>query len=134
MKTIPTTLLAACCLFLTSFAFAQSAPPPVYYGPYELPSVSQFEGEWTRSDGTYKMQVTTEEGELKAQYFNPEPIKVESTSVTESEDGSLLIQVILRDEGYPGSTYQLQYLPQYRVLVGSYVIPGQAPAEVYFTQ
>jgi hypothetical protein len=73
------------------------------------------------------------EGELQAEYFNPGPIHVETTEVVEIED-SLILKVVLNDKGYPGSTYELEYLPQYRVLVGHYTIPGQEPAEVYFTK
>lgn len=121
-------------LWAAASCLSAQESPIIYYGPYELPSAAQFEGEWTRSDGTYRMQITTEEGDLKARYFNPTPIHVESASLVKSEDGGLRLQVILRDEGYPGSTYELEYIPQYRVLAGSYAIPGQAPAEVYFTQ
>lgn len=112
--------------------------PPVYYGPYEQASAAQFEGDWTRSDGTYRLVISVNDGEIEAQYLNPESINVESVSLVESEVGSeaknLTLEVVLRDEGYPGSTYRLQYIPQYRVLAGSYTIPGQEPAEVFFTQ
>jgi len=126
------TLLVSLSLVATSYLTAQSSPP-VFYGPYELPHAGQFEGEWTRSDGTYKMVLSIDAGKLKAEYFNPSPIHVESTSVVEAED-ALVLKVILRDEGYPGSLYELEYLPQFKVLAGRYTIPGQEPAEVYFTQ
>ncbi|MGZ0709879.1 hypothetical protein ACWPKO_16250 [Coraliomargarita sp. W4R53] len=120
--------MAAVCLS------AQSTPP-LYYGPYEQPSASQFAGEWTRSDGTYKMVVSvSEDGAIATQYFNPAPINVESTTVATDEEGVVTLEIVLRDEGYPGSSYELQYLPQYHVIVGSYSIPGQEPAEVYFTR
>ncbi len=90
-------------------------------------------GEWNRSDGDYKLVIEEEEGSLKAAYLNPNPIKVEATTVAEV-DGTLQVTIVLRDQGYPGSTYVLEYMPDYRVLAGTYTIPGQAPSEVYFTK
>jgi hypothetical protein len=129
--TIVTLILS---LVAASYLTAQSIPT-VYYGPYEQPSATQFEGEWIRSDGTYKMVVAVDEaGTIAAQYFNPSAIHVESTSVSSDEERGLIMTVVLRDQGYPGSSYELQYLPQFRILVGLYQIPGKEPAEVYFTQ
>ena len=132
MKFLSKILFAALGITAVSYLSAQTEPA-VFYGPYEEPSARQFIGEWMRSDGTYRMVISGEADGLKAQYFNPSPINVESTAVVEVEDG-LSLNVVLRDEGYPGSSYTLQYIPQYRVLVGTYTIPGQAPAEVYFTK
>lgn len=70
---------------------------------------------------------------IRAEYFNPEPIHVESVN-TEAIEESIGLTIVLRDAGYDGSTYRLQYMPQYRILVGTYTIPGQQPPEVYFTK
>ncbi|NBB80383.1 MAG: hypothetical protein GVY36_13240 [Verrucomicrobia bacterium] len=105
-----------------------------YLGPYEQPHAGQFEGDWTRSEGTYSFEISVEDGEVTPRYFNPDPINVESATLVETEAGGLQLQVVLRDQGYPGSTYTLQYIPQYRILAGTYTIPGQPPAEVYFKQ
>lgn len=125
-------LISVALLFSAGTALrAQETAPPVYLGPYLQPSAAQFVGEWTRSDGTYKFKISEEEGALKAIYLNPMPINVESTTMDKSETG-LLIRIVLRDEGYPGSIYELEYIPQYRVLAGYYTIPGQEPSQVYF--
>ena len=87
-----------------------------------------------RSDGTYRLEISEEEAEIEAKYFNPSPIHVESAALLEGEDDELTLKIVLRDEGYPGSVYRLEYIPQYRVLAGTYTIPGQPPAEVFFTQ
>ena len=126
-------LAAALFISASSCLRAQEKAPPVYLGPYLQASAAQFTGEWTRSDGTYKLQVVEEEGALKAKYLNPKPINVESTTVNKAESG-LVMRIVLRDEGYPGSIYDLEYIPQYRVLVGFSTIPGQEPSEVYFTK
>lgn len=126
-------LAVALILNLGVSLFAQEATPPVYLGPYLQASAKQFAGEWTRSDGTYKLQVAEEEGALVAKYLNPKSINVESTTLNETE-GGLTMRVVLQDEGYPGSIYELEYIPQYRILLGYYTIPGQEPSEVYFTK
>jgi hypothetical protein len=125
-------ILTACFLIATTNLSSQSEPP-VYHGPYEQASVEQFAGEWTRSDGTYKLIITVESGKAVAKYFNPAAINVESTSVKEAAD-YLSLEIVLRDQGYDGSSYELQYIPEYRFLVGIYTIIGQAPTEVYFTR
>lgn len=127
-------LLAALYLLTACFAFAQTeSPPPIFYGPYEQAHAGQFEGAWTRVDSTYRIVISKEGDKLSARYFNPGEIHVESIEAYEEEE-RMILKVVLRDEGYPGSTYKLEYLPQYRVLVGTYTIPGQEPTEVAFTQ
>lgn len=129
------TFLAALGLVAASSLFAQDAqsPPPIYYGPYEQAHIEQFTGEWTRNDGGYRIVITIVEGELQAKYFNPEPINVES-AVAEPFEDMIGLTIVLRDAGYDGSTYRLQYLPQYRLLVGTYAMPGQEPGQVYFSK
>ena len=124
--------LTACFLIATTNLSSQSEPS-VYHGPYEQASAEQFAGEWTRSDGTYKLIITVESGKAVAKYFNPTPINVESTNLKEADD-YLSLKIVLRDQGYDGSNYELQYIPEYRFLVGIYTITGQAPTEVYFTR
>ena len=125
--------LSAVILTAISMLSAQSEPA-VFLGPYEQPHAAQFAGEWTRSDGTYQFKISIREGAVVAKYFNPSPINVESATLLEKGDDGLGLKIILRDQGYPGSVYNLEYIPQYRVLAGTYTIPGQPPAEVYFTQ
>lgn len=119
---------------VTTTLFAQPAPiegPGVPMGPFQLPSRGDFAGDWLRYDGVYTLTVHVDEDEVTVDYFNPQPIQVESARMA-SVDGDTAMTVVLRDAGYPGSTYQLYYLPQSDVLIGTYTIPGQAPTEVYF--
>jgi hypothetical protein len=90
----------------------------------------QVVGRWMRTDGGYILQLTspTFDGRLTAAYFNPRPINV-SRSEWVIEDGTLLVLVELRDQGYPGSTYTLAYQPDTDRLVGVYF---QAAAQQRF--
>ena len=58
-------------------------------------------------------------GVLDAAYFNPRPINV-SRSEWRREGGRLQVFIELRDVNYPGSTYDLAYLPEQDRLVGAY--------------
>ena len=78
-------------------------------------------GDWVRTDGSYliKINKVNEDGSLEAQYFNPNPINVESAKWEEVYD-NLKIIIVLRDQNYPGSTYTLNYLPEGDFLAGEY--------------
>ncbi|CAA6677429.1 MULTISPECIES: hypothetical protein [unclassified Lentimonas] len=101
----------------------------------KLPEQSDFFGSWLRSDGTYSVEVEAGEsaGTVVARYFNPKSINVETAAFDEVE-GQPRLEFVLRDEGYPGSAYRLIFLPERRVLVGTYMRPGGEPAEVYFVR
>lgn len=132
MKLIPALLLAA---FGAITASAQDQGPQMQVPPLiaKLPERADFHGEWLRQDGTYKLHVEPKKGGgVKVGYFNPKSINVESAEFIERE-GMLSLVVVLRDEGYPGSTYQLMFDPSYRVLAGNYRMPGQGQQhQVYF--
>jgi len=78
-------------------------------------------GDWARTDGSYliKINKVNEDGTLEAQYFNPNPINVESAK-WEEYWGDLKITIVLRDQNYPGSTYSINYLPEGDFLAGEY--------------
>ena len=120
-------------------AVAQEAPiePKYELSPAiaKLPECSDFYGTWLRSDGTYRVEIEpgAGAGEVVARYFNPDPINVEGASFDQI-DGQPRIEFVLRDEGYPGSIYQLVFFAERRVLVGSYARPGAEPAQVYFVK
>ena len=78
-------------------------------------------GDWIRTDGSYLIKINNvnEDGTLEAQYFNPNPINVESAKWEESYD-NLKIIIVLRDQNYPGSTNTLDYLPDGDFLAGEY--------------
>ena len=78
-------------------------------------------GDWIRTDGSYLIKINNvnEDGTLEAQYFNPNPINVESAK-WEEYHGNLKITIVLRDQNYPGSTYSINYLPDGDFLAGEY--------------
>jgi hypothetical protein len=101
----------------------------------KLSEQSDFFGTWLRSDGTYSVELEAGEaaGAVVARYFNPNSIHVERAAFDEVE-GQPRLEFVLRDEGYPGSVYRLIFLPERRVLLGTYMRPGGEPAEVFFVR
>jgi len=125
-----------CALFLlVASASAQEGPkqqvPPLIAKVSER---SDFFGEWLRQDGTYKLTIEKgKNGRVIAKYFNPDSINVESAIFRDSENG-LFLEIVLRDEGYPGSNYHLFYNSSYRILAGRYLMAQSGQQhEVYFT-
>ena len=91
-------------------------------------------GNWIRPDGGYVMEVRSaqSDGRLDAYYFNPRPINVARAEWRRENDG-LHVFMELRDEGYPGATYKLRYLPDKDQLAGEYFQPVyQETYEVQF--
>lgn len=82
---------------------------------------SVLKGKWLRSDGTYTIEIFSvkEDGKMDAGYFNPNPVNVGS-SVWMIKEGSILIEIVLRDANYPGSKYNLIYDHQNDLLSGNY--------------
>lgn len=128
-------------LYLLLFAasgvlHAQQGLQPLYHIPAaiaKIPERGDFSAEWLRSDGTYRLLIDVTDGSVEAKYFNPDPIHVESAAFAERGDRLELV-VVLRDTGYPGSTYNLRYNPERMILVGTYSRPGSPPGEVYFVK
>jgi hypothetical protein len=87
-------------------------------------------GRWLRSDGDYIIEIFSlnADGTANVGYFNPSPINVEKGEWGYS-NGKLLINVVLRDENYPGSIYSLGYNPENDTFTGSYF---QAVEGVYY--
>ena len=85
-----------------------------------------FVGKWVRSDGTYQLIVKSvkNDGTAEVLYLNPGSINVESATLKQ-EEKLLILTIVLRDEGYPGSTYELFYHPDKDLLVGYYRMPAQ---------
>jgi hypothetical protein len=78
-------------------------------------------GQWLRSDGTYRIEIrsATPDGKLDAGYFNPNPIHVEKADWI-FIDNKFVINIVLRDKNYPGSTYMLDFNPADDILSGNY--------------
>ncbi|TFH50395.1 MAG: hypothetical protein E4G92_00135 [Bacteroidia bacterium] len=82
---------------------------------------SRLNGRWQRADGNYYLQIfsVSADSTLKAGYYNPNSVNVESGEWTRQE-GILYIRIILRDVNYPGSIYILEYQPENDILAGNY--------------
>ena len=78
-------------------------------------------GNWVRTDGGYIIAVRGVDpaGRVDAAYFNPRKINVSrAEAAVKGKTAKLFIE--LRDEGYPGSTYTLEYDSTNDALVGVY--------------
>jgi hypothetical protein len=78
-------------------------------------------GRWQRLDGGYVIEISRvqPDGRLEARYFNPNPIHVARAEVR-SWDRAHGFFMELQDKRYPGSTYDLAYLPKEDCLAGWY--------------
>jgi hypothetical protein len=77
-------------------------------------------GLWKRNDGNYLIKITESSRDLlKAAYFNPNPINVETAKLS-LDDRELKVFIKLNDQGYPGCIYELVYDRDQDVLVGTY--------------
>lgn len=79
------------------------------------------QGSWVRTDADYQIKLSDvlDNGIIKAQYFNPRSINVSKSDWMNAE-GFLKVYIELRDENYPGSNYNLTYIPDRDMLVGDY--------------
>ena len=79
------------------------------------------QGRWTRPDGGYVLEIkgVAADGRLDAAYFNPRPIRVAEARAVR-EGSTIKVTVELRDQNYPGSTYNLRFDPRTDRLDGDY--------------
>lgn len=75
-------------------------------------------GQWHRIDGDYYIVINTIEpnGNLQAEYYNPNPINIGEARHTPDTD----VFIKLDDTNYPGSTYALNYNQEMQMLEGVY--------------
>ena len=93
-------------------------------------------GNWLRADGPYTIEITSvqKEGVLEIAYFNPNPIQGGQGSWRMSDD-KLRVFVVLNDNTYQGSTYELTYNERSKNLVGIfYQARVKQTFDVYFTK
>ena len=96
-------------------------PAPAITPRAQEPNTQRLIGNWMRTDGGYIIAVRSVDhgGRVDAAYFNPRPINVSrAEAVVKGKTARLF--VVLRDEGYPGSTYTLEYDSTNDALVGVY--------------
>jgi hypothetical protein len=78
-------------------------------------------GRWLRPDGGYIIEIRgiAKDGRMDAAYLNPRPIHVAQAEAS-WKSGKMHVFIELRDTGYPGSNYTLDYNPEQDVLTGIY--------------
>lgn len=97
-------------------------------GPAATTSAStefaKLKGRWQRPDGGYVIEIKSiaPDGKLSAAYFNPRSINV-SQAEARKEAGAVKVFIELRDQNYPGATYNLTFDPEHDVLAGAYFQP-----------
>jgi len=85
------------------------------------PDLQFLKGRWVRPDGGYVLEIrkVDEDGQLDASYLNPSPIRI--TSAVARQDGAATkVNIELNDVNYPGCKYNLTYIPNREILVGTY--------------
>ena len=87
--------------------------------------IATITGRWRRTDGGYVIDIRgiATAGNLKVAYYNPRPINVSQAQVVTSAAG-IHIFIELRDTGYPGATYRLDYDADKDQLSGLYYQPS----------
>jgi hypothetical protein len=83
--------------------------------------LQKLKGRWLRPDGGYVIEIRQVDasGQLEASYFNPNPIRVVN-SVAKHDGPAVKVYLELNDVNYPGCKYDLTYLPNRDLLVGTY--------------
>lgn len=82
---------------------------------------SKLVGDWVRPDGGYVIHINSinPDGTIQAAYFNPSPIHIAAANAA-LHNNTIKLFVELRDVGYPGSKYDLVYMPDDDILQGTY--------------
>lgn len=85
---------------------------------------SFLKGKWVRPDGGYVLEIRTITKDMKLDvgYFNPRPIHVARAELSD-HNGTPKLFIELRDVGYPGAVYNLEYTSQENRLEGLYYQP-----------
>ena len=105
---------------------APASSAPTSAAPATSPAIpaevrQRLVGRWLRPDGGYVLSIKSigEDGKADAAYNNPRAINVAKAQLTQ-EGGKTALFVELRDVGYPGSYYTLNYDPGLDQMVGVY--------------
>ena len=93
-------------------------------------------GSWLRADGPYTIEIKSVKNDsvLEVGYFNPNPIP-EAQGSWRMSDAKLKVFVVLNDNTYQGSTYELTYNERSKNLVGTfYQAKVKQAFDVYFVR
>jgi hypothetical protein len=120
-------LSAVACILILLLGFSVTLYLPVMAATSETTQTpakmdaQRLNGRWQRPDGGYVLELKElkKDGNLKAAYFNPQPIKVFKAK-WERKQNIVSVYIELRDINYPGSKYNLRYDPKTDRLRGTY--------------
>ena len=143
-RVLPALGQVALCAFLVSCGSETETPPALpalqtnatASASTVSAELAKLIGRWERPDGGYVLEIKSVDSSGKADvaYYNPNPINV-SRAAAWRDKGTAKIVVELRDVGYPGCTYNLDYNPQSDQLFGQYFQAAQqATYEVVFSR
>ncbi len=118
-----------------------SAPAKAPSAEVRQPAKAPFDfrrliGQWKRTDGNYVIEIRSIDanGRMEAVYTNPRPINISLAEAFREAD-SAKVYIVLWDQGYPGTTYELTYLPKKDALSGAcYLLPTGKRLPVVFTR
>ena len=110
-------LMLVAAIAALTFGCTQQPPQP----QQKAADKSLLVGNWVRTDAPYRIQISEllDDGKMKAGYFNPRSINVSKAGWVNT-GGVIKIYVELRDQNYPGSNYNLTYVPERDLLAGIY--------------
>ena len=105
---------------VSSETFPEASPPT----KASTVDLQRLMGRWLRPDGGCVIDIRQvgSDGKMQAAYYNPRPINI-SRAQAKGQGADIHLFIELRDEGYPGATYDLTYNRQQDTLVGSYYQP-----------
>ncbi len=85
----------------------------------------KLKGKWRRTDAEYLLDIKNvdDSGKLDASYLNPKPINISKAQASQ-QGANVNVTIELRDELYPGSTYNLTYDSNTGTLIGNYYHAG----------
>ena len=88
------------------------------------PEMQRLKGRWLRPDGGYVIEIkeVLASGKLSAAYYNPRSINVSQAEVRK-DAGAVKVFIELRDQNYPGATYNLTFDPEHDMMAGPYYQP-----------
>jgi hypothetical protein len=110
---------------------ARTSPTAV---PLSAEIRARLAGRWLRPDGGYVMTISDigDDGKVAATYENPRPINI-ARAEAGMKDGKVSLYIELRDRGYPGNYYVLDFDDAQDQLVGVYYHLGiQQQFDVHF--